>query len=91
MYPYVSGGCSFKKQVDKWKSLFEEYDAIILPVGRGPAKKVEAVKETMDENRNIKQICYTYRNEPKAKIQERSPIHYGSVILDIETDCKMSK
>jgi len=39
--------------VDKWKSLFEKYDAIILPVGRGPAKKVEAVKETMDENRNI--------------------------------------
>lgn len=44
----------------------------------------------IDDNRNIKQICYTYRNEPKAKFQERSPIHYGSVILDIEANDKMS-
>ena len=44
----------------------------------------------IDDNRNIKQICYTYRNEPKAKIQERSPIHYGSVILDIDANDKMS-
>ena len=44
----------------------------------------------IDDDRNIKQICYTYRNEPKAKFQERSPIHYGSVILDIDANDKMS-
>ena len=27
--------------VDEWKKLFEEYDAVILPVGTGPAKKLE--------------------------------------------------
>lgn len=44
----------------------------------------------IDNDRNIKQVCYTYRNEPMAKFQERSPIHYGSVILDIDKDDKMS-
>lgn len=44
----------------------------------------------IDDDRNIKQLCYTYRNEPKAKFQERSPIHYGSVILDIDDNNKMS-
>lgn len=27
--------------VDEWKKLYEEYDAVILPVGTGPAKKLE--------------------------------------------------
>ena len=27
--------------VDEWKKLFETYDAVILPVGSGPAKKLE--------------------------------------------------
>lgn len=44
----------------------------------------------IDDDRSIKQICYTYRNEPKAKYQEISPIHYGSVILDIDASDKMS-
>lgn len=37
----------------------------------------------IDKDRNIKQLCYTYRNEPKGKLLDRSPIHYGSVLLDI--------
>ncbi|MBR0502581.1 MAG: hypothetical protein IJJ77_04980 [Paludibacteraceae bacterium] len=44
----------------------------------------------IDDDRNIKQICYTYLNEPKAKFQEKSPIHYGSIILDIDANDKMS-
>lgn len=44
----------------------------------------------IDHDRNIKQICYTYRNEPKAKLLEGSPIHYGTVILDIDENDKMS-
>ncbi len=49
-----------------------------------------AAEFNIDDDRNIKQICYIYRNEPKAKLQERSPIHYGSVILDIDANDKMS-
>ena len=36
--------------VDKWKELFEKYDAVILPVGTGPAKKLEGSKDILDKN-----------------------------------------
>ena len=32
--------------VNEWKKLFEKYDAVILPVGTGPAKKLE--KDSLD-------------------------------------------
>ena len=36
--------------VDTWKKLFKEYDAVILPVGSGPAKHLDASKNILDEN-----------------------------------------
>lgn len=38
----------------------------------------------IDEDRDILQLCYSYQNNPKATLQKKSPIHYGSVILDIK-------
>ena len=34
--------------VDRWNELFKEYDAVILPVGSGPAKKLEGAKNILD-------------------------------------------
>ena len=39
--------------VDKMKELFKEYDALILPVSSGPAKKFEEDKDVIDENTNV--------------------------------------
>ncbi|MBR7042247.1 MAG: Asp-tRNA(Asn)/Glu-tRNA(Gln) amidotransferase subunit GatA, partial [Bacilli bacterium] len=40
--------------VDTWKSLFKEYDAVILPVGTGPAKKLETDSvDILDEDADI--------------------------------------
>ena len=39
--------------VDKWKELFKEYDAVILPVGSGPAKYLDGSKDVLDENATI--------------------------------------
>lgn len=37
--------------VDAWKKLFEKYDAVISPVGIGPAKKIDSLdKEKLDIN-----------------------------------------
>ena len=36
--------------VDTWKKLFETYDAMILPVGSGPAKKIESLNDKDDVN-----------------------------------------
>ena len=35
--------------VEAWNKLFEKYDAVILPVGSGPAKKLEGSKEILDD------------------------------------------
>lgn len=39
--------------VDKWNELFKNYDAVILPVGSGPAKKLKGSKDTLDKNTDI--------------------------------------
>lgn len=39
--------------VDKMKELFKEYDALILPVSSGPAKKFDEDKDVIDENTNV--------------------------------------
>ena len=39
--------------VDKWKELFEKYDAVILPVGSGAAKKIEGSKDMLDKNKAV--------------------------------------
>ena len=36
--------------VDAWNKLYEKYDAVILPVGSGPAKKLEGSKDILDKN-----------------------------------------
>lgn len=36
--------------VDAWNKLYEKYDAVILPVGSGPAKKIEGSKDILDKN-----------------------------------------
>ena len=39
--------------VDTWKKLYETYDAVLLPVGSGPAKMLEGSKEILDENTQV--------------------------------------
>ncbi|MBR3161120.1 MAG: Asp-tRNA(Asn)/Glu-tRNA(Gln) amidotransferase subunit GatA [Bacilli bacterium] len=36
--------------VDTWKDLFKKYDAVILPVGTGPAKKLDGSLDILDDN-----------------------------------------
>jgi aspartyl-tRNA(Asn)/glutamyl-tRNA(Gln) amidotransferase subunit A len=36
--------------VDRWKEIFKDYDAIILPVGSGPAKYLEDSKNQLNES-----------------------------------------
>lgn len=36
--------------VDEWKKLYKKYDAVILPVGSGPAKHLDGSLDILDEN-----------------------------------------
>lgn len=38
----------------------------------------------IDKQRGIKQIIYTYQNDPNAKVRKHSEIHYGTAVLDID-------
>lgn len=39
--------------VDEWKKLYEKYDAVILPVGSGPAKHLDGSLDILDENTKV--------------------------------------
>lgn len=39
--------------VDEWKKLYHKYDAVILPVGSGPAKHLDGSLDILDENTQI--------------------------------------
>jgi len=39
--------------VDEWKKLFKTYDAVILPVGSGPAKYLDNSKNLESENKTV--------------------------------------
>ena len=41
------------KPTKAYTELFEKYDAVILPVGSGPAKKLEGSKDALDKNTAI--------------------------------------
>jgi len=38
---------------------------------------------------NAHYLIYTYQNDPRAEIQDRSPIHYGTAILDASNPQKL--
>ena len=40
----------------------------------------------IDKDKGVAQLIYTYQNIPKATVQDRSEIHYGTTILDISED-----
>ncbi len=39
--------------VDTWNKLFEKYDAVILPVGTGPAKKLEGSENSLTKETSV--------------------------------------
>ncbi len=39
--------------VDEWKKLYQKYDAVILPVGSGPAKHLDGSLDILDESTQI--------------------------------------
>ncbi len=51
---YFKNACRVRRLiVDKMKSLFKEYDALILPVSSGPAKKFNEDKDVIDASTNV--------------------------------------
>ena len=48
---YFYNACRVRRLiVDTWNKLFEKYDAVVLPVGLGPAKKFEEENEIIEDS-----------------------------------------
>ena len=47
-----------------------------------------AAQFDIDEDRGLRRLFYNYQNEPKPEFRDRSPIHYGTVRLNISDDNK---
>lgn len=45
----------------------------------------------IDKDKHIKDLIYSYENEPKAALRNRSPIHYGTARLSINDDNTVMK
>lgn len=43
----------------------------------------------IDEDRGLKQLLYSYQNNPKATVRNKSEIHYGTTRLEISDDAKI--
>lgn len=43
----------------------------------------------IDDERDIKQLFYSYCNTPDADVREQSPIHYGTTMLEINDDANV--
>lgn len=51
---YFKNACRVRRLlVNTWKKLFEKYDAVILPVGSGPAKYLDEEKETLSKDTQV--------------------------------------
>lgn len=64
------------------------YIQVKLHTGESQSNSIMAAFN-IDNKRDIIQLGYLYQNDSKAKYQEKSPIHYGSVLFDIKSDNKM--
>ena len=51
---YFYNACRARRLlVDEWKKLYKTYDAVILPVGSGPAKLLDNSSDMLDENTTV--------------------------------------
>ena len=45
--------------------------------------KSRSLSASLSNIQDVLYLIYTYQNDPRAEIQNRSPIHYGTAILDV--------
>lgn len=84
--------------VSNWNNENKSYDAIleikqtflnISIVFKSGESRSYSVLSTLDAVGDSKQLVYTYQNEPKAELVDRSSIHKGTATLWIEENGKL--
>ena len=67
--------------------IFQTFFHTTVKFKTGECQSVNLVASfDIDKDKRIKRLIYSYHNIPKATVQDRSAIHYGTTILDISED-----
>ena len=67
--------------------IFQTFFHTMVKLKTGESQSVSLVASfDIDKDKGIKRLIYSYHNIPKATVQDRSAIHYGTTILDISED-----
>ena len=67
--------------------IFQTFFHTTVKLKTGESQSVSLVASfDIDKDKGIKRLIYSYHNIPKATVQDRSAIHYGTTILDISED-----
>lgn len=61
----------------------QTFTKISLKYKSDESSSFSIIADIIDDH-DVNQLIYTYQNDPKANIQERSPIHHGTAILNID-------
>jgi hypothetical protein len=63
---------------------------ILIKIKTGESSSISTCGSfDIDEDRGLKQLIYSYQNNPKATVRGHSEIHYGTSRLEISDDTKM--
>ncbi len=82
-YKYENKVCEKDFEVSIIQSFL--YISISIKTDESKSDSVTASFD-IDKERGIRNLIYTYRNEPKIGLRKRSPIHYGTASLSISDD-----
>ena len=61
----------------------QTFTKISLKYKSDESSSFSIIADIIDDH-DVNRLIYTYQNDPKANIQERSPIHHGTAILNID-------
>lgn len=69
-------------------SINQTFTKLSIKFKSNESSSYSIVASIIDKN-DTNQLIYTYQNDPKANIQKRSPIHYGTAILSVDNVSKI--
>lgn len=61
----------------------QTFTKISLKYKSDESSSFSIIADIIDDH-DVNQLIYTYQNDPRANIQEHSPIHHGTAILNID-------
>lgn len=82
---YEDNGCLRQKKVEVVVKQSFLYLSVSLKTNESSSSTISS-SFNIDNERNICQLWYVYRNEPNISIREKSSIHYGTARLDVNSN-----